>query len=352
MSYVSMILNDMIKTLAPPSQPVRVVLDTDAACEIDDQFAITYALLSSREITVEAINAAPFRYPQKHAKTITRHTLHHSGIQDFSDPASGMEASYQIILAILEKMGLKGGVSVHRGSTSIMTSPDEPVQSDATKNIIELAMQERTQPLYIVALGALTNVTSAILKEPKIKDNIVVEWLGGHPTYWYPLSESITYRFGDFNTWNDPYAAMTLFESGVPIVWIPCKNVSELLSTVPCEIDYHVRGRGSIGDYLADICRDFQSLYFIPKPALSTVLWDMTNIGYLINPEWVPSTLTTAPTLKIQDGWTPWNEEIDHNLTWVTMESRRHICRTALNVYRDGIFLDFYKKLDKHSTND
>ncbi|MFX0093271.1 MAG: nucleoside hydrolase, partial [Candidatus Hodarchaeota archaeon] len=287
-----------------------------------------------------------------------QNTLHYSRIQEFPDSASGMEASYQIILAILEKMGLKAEVSVHRGSTSIMTSPDEPVQSDAAKNIIELAMQERTQPLYVIALGALTNVTSAILSEPRIKNNIVVEWLGGHPTYWYTLRESrqnidrigcIGGEPGDFNTWNDPYAAMTLFDSGVPIVWIPCKNVSELLRTVPCEIEYHVRGRGSIGNYLAEICRDFRSLYFVPKHALSTVLWDMTNIGYLVNPDWVPSTLTSTPTLKIKEGWTPWNEEIDHNLTWVNVESRRHLCRTAIHAQRDRILLDFYKKLDRHS---
>ena len=46
--------------LEPPAAPVRLVLDTDTANEIDDQFALVYALLSPERITLEAVYAAPF----------------------------------------------------------------------------------------------------------------------------------------------------------------------------------------------------------------------------------------------------------------------------------------------------
>ncbi len=43
-----------------PNRKVDIVLDTDAYNEIDDQFAIGYALLSPEHIKVKAIYAAPF----------------------------------------------------------------------------------------------------------------------------------------------------------------------------------------------------------------------------------------------------------------------------------------------------
>ena len=50
--------------LAEPRSPVRLVIDTDAANEIDDQFALAWALLSPRELRLEAVYAAPFSFAQ------------------------------------------------------------------------------------------------------------------------------------------------------------------------------------------------------------------------------------------------------------------------------------------------
>lgn len=48
------------KMLAPPAGKVRMVLDTDTYNEIDDQFALSYALMSPERLQVEAVYAAPF----------------------------------------------------------------------------------------------------------------------------------------------------------------------------------------------------------------------------------------------------------------------------------------------------
>lgn len=53
---------DLKRVLTPPTGRVRVEFDTDAANEIDDQFALTWALLSSEQITLEAIVAAPYSF--------------------------------------------------------------------------------------------------------------------------------------------------------------------------------------------------------------------------------------------------------------------------------------------------
>jgi len=289
------------RRLEHPAKPVRIVLDTDAKNEIDDQFAITYAL-SSSEVIVEAINAAPFTKA------------------GYPDPASGMDASYQEILIVLDKMDLSE-IPVFRGSRNVLKNTETPVRSDAAENILRLAMEQRKEPLYVVAIGAATNVASAILLNPEIMERIVVVWLGSHPTYWDTPRE--------FNLQNDPIAAMVLFESGVPLVHVPCKNVAEHLRTVPAEVEEYVRGRGVIGDYLADIYEDW-----VVGRARSKPLWDMTTIAYLISSEGVPNQLSPGP-------------RINTDMTWAEIEPSRHLCRVAIDVRRDPIFLDFFEKLER-----
>ena len=49
-----------LQNLFPPSEPVDVVLDTDAYNEVDDQFAIAYLVRSQEQLQVKGFCAAPF----------------------------------------------------------------------------------------------------------------------------------------------------------------------------------------------------------------------------------------------------------------------------------------------------
>ncbi len=287
---------------------LKIVLDTDTKNEIDDQFAITYALLSKRELQVEAIHAAPFTKA------------------GYPTPEIGMEESYQEILTVLDKMGLDDQIPVFKGSKTILSSVDKPIDSDAARNLIRLAKREVKEPLHVVSIGAATNVASAILLEPSIIDKIVVVWLGSQPTYWNNPKE--------FNLQNDPLSAMVLFDSGVPLVHVPCKNVAEHLRTVSCEIDEFVRGHGLIGDYLAEIFHD----WIRRKKMRSKPLWDITPVAYIVNPEWVPTTRQVAP-------------KINQDMTWAHPEADRHTCLVAYDAKCDSILMDFFEKLQKNYPN-
>ena len=70
-------------------------------------------------------------------------------------------------------------------------------------------------------------------------------------------------------------------------------------------------------------------------PRRTWVIWDIIDIAWLINPDWVPTTLKTAPIL-------------DEKLYWKTDESR-HLIREAHDIQRDEIFLNFYDKLANYS---
>src|SRR5689334_9708624 len=145
-----------LELLDPPTGRVRMVLDTDTYNEIDDQFALVYALLSPERIACEAIYAAPF------------HNQRSTG------PEDGMLKSYDEIGRVLERLGRASAGLVYKGSARWLPSPSQPVPSPAAEDLIARAKDDSAGPLYIVAIGAITNVASALLAAPEIAERIVV----------------------------------------------------------------------------------------------------------------------------------------------------------------------------------
>ncbi len=188
-----------IQRLQPPHGKVRMVLDTDTFNEIDDQFAVVYALLSPEQLALEAIYAAPF--------------FNHRS----SSPGDGMEKSYEEIQRLLDRLDVQAHNLAHRGSDGFLSDYENPFSSSATDDLIERAMNT-ADPLYVVAIGALTNIASAILLEPRIVEKIVIVWLGGHALHWPHTVE--------FNLAGDVMAARLILDCGVPLVLIPCAGVT------------------------------------------------------------------------------------------------------------------------------
>lgn len=299
-----------LKRLQPPGGKVRMVLDTDTYNEIDDQFAVVQALLSPDELHLDAIYAAPF-------------------LNDRSiSPGDGMLKSYEEILRLLSRLNVPADGFVFKGSTRFLEESIKPVESDAVHDLLMKADSinpEDDGPLYVVAIGAITNVASAILLCPDIINKIVVVWLGGHAHYWPHTWE--------FNLQQDIIASKLIFDCGLPLVQIPCLGVTSHLHTTWPEMEAHVKGKGVMGNYLAEIFYDYSNDHF----AWSKVIWDIAAISWLINSEWVSTDLVHSPVLTDQKTWST-----DHS---------RHLIRVATQVNRDLIFRDLFTKLEKFSLN-
>jgi len=280
-----------------------MVLDTDTFNEVDDQFAVAHALLSPESMSVEAIYAAPY-----YKKNI-------------SGPGEGMELSYQEILRLLQRLNIEAEGLAHRGSAAFMADETTPVRSAAADDLIERALRggPEDEPLYVVAIGAITNVASAILLEPAIIDRIVVIWLGGNALYWPAARE--------FNLSGDPHGARVLFDCGVPLLQLPCwPVVSHLLTNVP-ELERYVEPCGAIGAFLTERVKD----YAAEHKGWGKEIWDLAATAYLVNPDWVETVLVHSPILTTEERW--------------SVDQRRHFIRTATRIKRDPIFRDFFDKL-------
>ena len=238
----------------PPRGCVDVVLDTDAYNEVDDQYAIAYLLRSTEKLNTRAIYAAPFL--NDHSET----------------PADGMEQSYDEICKLLSLMG--EDVPVFRGSMDFLESEERPIVSPAALDLIDRAtLYSPERPLYVVAIGAITNVASAILMAPEIAKNLVVVWLGGHAYHYHDTRE--------FNMREDVAAARVVMSADVPFVQLPCRGVVDLFSVSRGEFFDYFEGRNALCDYLLSHTVTQLDLEWGRK-MWSKPLWDVTAIAWLL----------------------------------------------------------------------
>ena len=294
--------DELVRRLEPPKGRVKMVLDTDTYNEVDDQFALAYSLLSPEKLDVLAVYAAPYFNDRS------------------SGPEDGMEKSYAEIVRLLGKMGRPSEGFVFKGSRGYLPDGETPVESEAARDLVKKAMaMPEGELLYVVAIGAITNVASAILMEPEIVKKICVVWLGGHP-----LSAS-TAR--EFNLMQDVPAARVVLDCGVPFTLVPCMGVaSHLLATVP-DMKDAIGGKNALCDALVELFGEYSSDHF----GWAKEIWDVSTIAYLVNPDWIPTVLEHSPLLTDDCHW--------------AHDANRHFIRVATFARRTPIFRDLYRKL-------
>ncbi|MCR5093383.1 MAG: nucleoside hydrolase [Lachnospiraceae bacterium] len=198
----------------PGNKKIRVIIDTDAACEADDPFAIVQALLSPKLI-VRGIAA-----------------------EHFAQEGS-MELSYAEIRTILDAMEMD--VRALRGQKGPLSEDSEA--SEAVSFLIEEAMAEDERPLFVLCQGAITNVAMALKKEPGIRDRMTVIWIGTHGTAYG------TPPFREFNAGNDVEAANLVLSSGCSL-WLVPSYVYTTVHIGIAEIARRIRPCGRIGEHL------------------------------------------------------------------------------------------------------
>ena len=285
------------------TEKINVILDTDTYNECDDQFALSYLLKSQDRFNVEAITIAPYQHDN-----------------DLS-VEEGQNKSYQEVLKICKWLNFETSNKVFKGSTDYIQDGYKET-NEAVEKIIEIAL--KNEKTYVMAIGAITNIAMAIMKEPKIIDRVEVVWLGGH---------SILSKDNDeFNFRQDIQAVREVFKSKVKLTVIPCKNVASNLQTTIYEIENHLKGKSELGDYL---CERF---YNDGKHGIQTrrVIWDISVIAYLINKDWFEISQINCPNIN-EDG----AYELNTNNQLITMVDF---------VDSDKVYEDLFKKLNIYST--
>lgn len=327
--------------------PLRAIIDSDTANEIDDQFALAWALLAPEKIRIEAVTAAPFSFGdyladlyeaqgRREEGAVTKFeklavSMGPEGIESLRSaggPAAGMQESLAEINRVLDAAAPAQRPPAVPGSESFLPDADTPVESEAATTIIEAAHAGET-PLYIPVMGTATNVASALLMDPSIGEKIVVVFVAGYPSASPHIDES-------FNILGDRIAGEVLFTKAPKLLYIPGYGVSEMLTVSPAEVDAYVAGRGALGDLLAGLMDTMVAPEGVAVPGNRRVMWDMAPVAWMIDPEWVPTFRTTRGTLGEDHLWSPVPGEMTE----------------AYSVNDVEVFTDFFARLDAQPTTD
>ncbi len=309
--------------LAPPRGRPRVVIDTDAANEIDDQFALAWALLSPERLRLEAIHAAPFSFAHRRAA----HAGLPDGLPSFAPPGVGMQRSFDEIRRVVAACGVPAP-AMCRGTPGYLEGQQEPPRSAAVDDLVQRALAgSDDDPLVVLALGCPTNIACALLLEPAIRERIVVVWTSGYPSHAPHINHS-------FNLEQDLAATRVLLDSGVPLVYLPGFHVGAQLRLSLPEVERWVQPCGAIGALLHDLYthNPLWPLHgVVDFFAHSWVMWDLICVAWLFDPDWVPSAVVPTPRL-------------DGGKRWVR-DAARHPMREGYAAKRDAIFRDFFSTL-------
>ncbi len=291
-----------LAALIHSKEKLNVILDTDAYNEVDDQFCIAYCMRAKERIDLLSINAAPFFNNRS------------------TSAGDGMEKSYHEIFQVMKLVDPTAAIPVYRGSGAFLPDKHTPVESEAADNIIN-TVKASAAPVIILAIGAITNVASAILKYPQLAEEAAVVWLGGNAIHYHHNHE--------FNLYQDVAAAQVVFDSGIPFLQVPCAGMcTEFVTSVP-ELSYHLSGKNALCDYLVENVAEECKSY--PTPVTGRIIWDVTAAAALICPAYCKIVQIPRPIITSNDNY--------------AFDNAREHYLYVRGLDRDRIYNDLFQKL-------
>jgi inosine-uridine nucleoside N-ribohydrolase len=283
-----------VPVIPAKGKKIRVIIDSDAKCEIDDQWALSLAFLSPERFDIVGLIGATY----------------------ISGGPASIDKSCQEIDTIMKLADLGDRYPIYKGALP-MRYPYVPSVSEGVDFIIREAMAATPEdPLWIIGLGAPTDIASAFLREPRIADRVVVFW---HLRTQWPD------KCVNFNVFGDPHATRILFHS--PLSFVLFDTGTDLTCPMP-ESEREVRSKGELGRYLHDYRLGNDWMMSDTKG-----FFDLGDIAALVDPELASFEVVSCP-------------EVTQDLSYDFTEVKGKILR-CYGINRDKTFELFYKKLNQ-----
>ena len=298
----------------------RVLLDTDANNEVDDQHALAYLLFSGDVFDIVGITVNRTRGGgdiEKHAEEAER-IVKLAGLERRFSVTRGASGAFQEIESHVSERNFDGAAAVDL--------------------IIRRAHESGIEPLVLLPVGKLTNIALALKKDPSIASKVRIVWLGSN----YPEP-------GEYNQENDEGALQYILDTDVPFeialvrYGTPSGTAAvrvsrdEIRSRMPGKgprAQAPVRGRNggdfmTFGDYSVDL---FNHIDLNGNPP-ARALFDMAAVAIVKNPAWAHPVRISAPWL------------VDHK--WVMRPNNARTITLWENFDRDAIMRDFYRTMER-----
>lgn len=302
---------------APKAEKIKVIFDTDANNELDDQHALAYLLMNGDVFDL---------------KGVTVNATVNGG---------GIEGHYREAERVLQLCNLNGKIPLLKGADGNfpeIAANFDPEQFDGQDAVDFILEQTRTDSVVLVAVGKLTNIALALKKDPGLANRTRLVWLGSN----YPDP-------GEYNQDNDtasvnyvlgssiPFEMVTVRfgqPSGTAAVYVTQQEINEKMPGLGPRAEIPVTGRHggtfeTFGDYSVNL---FEHIDYHSDPP-SRPLFDMVAVALLKNPEWGHKRQHPAPVL------------IDN--TWVERADNARQIFIWEHFDREGLLADFFESLSQ-----
>lgn len=271
------------------SSRIKIIIDSDANNELDDQHALAYAFLNGDVFDVLGVTV------------------------NNTDNGAGLQGQYDEALRIIRLFNLEDSVPLLKGADKDYAEIAPHISEagfdgqPAVDFIIQEALKMKGEKLVLAPIGKLTNVALALLKAPQIKDKVKVVWLGGN----YPSP-------GEYNLVNDITAVNPVIESGVEFEMVTVRygqpTSTDAVRVTPDEVDEFLAGKGPVsldtivgrdggkynrfGDYSKALFDNAKMHSYPPSRAL----FDLVVLAVLKNESWGTKHEIPAPKL-VEHAW-------------------------------------------------
>lgn len=301
------------------SNRIRIIIDSDANNELDDQHAIAYMLFNGQVFAPEGI-------------TVNR--THNGG---------NIDKQYEEADRIVRLCGLHQKINIYKGASGTYDEIKNHVQeskfdgSDAVNFIIEKAKYKDKRKLVLLAIGKLTNIALALKKDHSIASNIRIVWLGTN----YPDP-------GEYNFMNDTSAVNPILESNVKFEMVMVRygkpSGTDAVKAYLKDFQKRMPGKGPkianpvigrhggsftcFGDYSVNLFENF------PGKPESRPLFDMAAVAIVKNPEWADRVEISAPIFE--------------DSKWIDQPNNPRKIIIWENFNKEAIMNDFYNTMDNY----
>lgn len=248
----------------------KVIIDSDIAIEMDDQYALAYCL-GCDKIELLSANGGTF------------------GKGDTGDYVLGAKCCYEEFIRIFDVCGVGDKYKTYMGATAPIEYTFEPVDSPAAQNIINTALNmPEGEILWILATGCCTNVASAILLEPKIKEKICVIWLGGQCLDFDGKIDECNLAF-------DYVGGQYLINSGVPLILMPAHDNGTCVLTIDFDDLAKIKGDGKVQKFFREEFPSNPRFTWNYNGKKQRILYDVAAPAILAQPEAFKLSIIPAP---------------------------------------------------------
>ena len=251
----------------------KIIIDTDPGQ--DDAVAILLALASPDEIEVLGITAVAGNVPLSLTERNARIVCELAGRPDIAVYA-GCDRPLRRKLVTAEHVHGKTGLDGPE-----LPEPKIKLQEKhGVDFIIDTILQEPENSVSVCPLGPLTNIASAILKQPKIVSRIKqIVLMGG--AYFEVGNITPT---AEFNIFVDPDAAKIVFESGIDMVVMPLDVTHKAIVTGTRNEAFR-QLKSPVGIAVAEMTDFFERFDKEKYGSSGAPLHDPCVTAYLINPK-------------------------------------------------------------------